>query len=43
VQRVSGSISAPSVSTVLEDAALAKKETVTKFLKQNYQSKEESK
>ena len=42
VQRVSGSISAPSVSTVLEDAALANTETVTKFLKQNYQSNKET-
>ena len=36
VERVTGSISSPSVSFVLEDAALANKDKISAFLKSNY-------
>jgi 2-oxoisovalerate dehydrogenase E1 component len=36
IERVTGSISSPSVSFVLEDAALANKDKISAFLKTNY-------
>ena len=42
IQRVTGSISSPSVSFVLEDAALANKKKVSDFLTQNYKTMKDS-
>ena len=42
IQRVTGSISSPSVSFILEDAALANKKKVSEFLTQNYKATKDS-
>lgn len=42
IARVTGSISSPSVSFVLEDAALANKDKISEFLKTNYSANKEN-